>query len=253
LSIEVCGKESAVTKIDIEACADATVVFLAGDSTVTDQSREPWGSWGQMLPRFLKPGVAVANYAESGETIRSSLYAGRFKKIFSQMKAGDYLLIQFGHNDMKDKRPDALETYRNNLVDLVAKTRDHGGTPVLVTSVERKAGVEKNTLGEYPDTVRQVAKEHNVALIDLHAISKTLYKALGPDLGKAFQDGSHHNNYGSYEIAKCVAAAIAKSDLPLAKEVVPEAADFNPASPDPWQTFAVPPTPLVDLTKPEGD
>lgn len=253
LTLEFSGARPAVRTIAIVPATDVPTVFIAGDSTVADQAREPWASWGQMLPRFFAPGVTVANYAESGETIRSSIFTRRFDKIFSQMKSGDYLLIQFGHNDMKDKRPGAREAYRQALTDMVAQTRAHGATPVLITSMERKAGVEKNTLGEYPDTVRKIAGECHVFLIDLHAMSTALYRALGPELDKAFQDGSHHNAYGSYELAKCVAAAIAKSDLPLADQVTADAAAFDPLQPDPWQTFAVPPTPLVDLTKPEGD
>lgn len=253
LTLEFSGSRPAVRAIEIVPAPEAPTVFLAGDSTVTDQSREPWGSWGQMLPRFLKPGVAVANYAESGETIRSSLYAGRFDKIFSRIKPGDYLFVQFGHNDMKDKRPDALEAYRKNLAELVKKTRDHGAIPVLVTSMERKPGVDKNTLGDYPATVREVAREQGVFLVDLHDTSKTLYRALGSDRDKAFQDVSHHTAYGSYLLAKCVASSVAKSDLPLAGMVTSDAAAFDPGHPDPWQAFAVPPTPLVDLTKPEGD
>ena len=105
----------------------------------------------------------------------------------------------------------------------------------------------------YPAVVREVAKTHDVFLIDLHAMSKALYQALGPDLGKAFQDGSHHNSYGAYELAKCVASALAKSDLPLASKVTEAAAAFMPGLPDPWQDFDVPPSTDVDLEKPEGD
>jgi lysophospholipase L1-like esterase len=253
LTLEFGGARPAVRTIEVVPGCNVPTVYIAGDSTVADQAHEPWASWGQMLPRFFAPAVAVANYAESGETIRSSLFARRFDKIFSQMQSGDYLLVQFGHNDMKDKRPNALDVYRRNLTDLVVRARSHGATPVLITSMERKAGVEKNTLGEYPDTVRQVAEEQRVFLIDLHAMSKTLYRALGPDLDQAFQDGSHHNAYGSYELAKCVASAIARSDLPLARLVLPEASQFDPAVPDPWQAFAVPRSPLADQAPPEGN
>jgi len=253
LSLEFSGGRPAVRSIEITPAPEAPTVFLAGDSTVTDQGREPWNSWGQMLTRFLKPGAAVANYANSGETVRSSIGAGRFDKIFALMRPGDYLLLQFGHNDMKDKRPDALESYRRHLAALVAQTRQRGGTPILVTSMERKAGLDGNTLGGYPQAVRDLAGEERIFLIDLHAMSKTLYTALGPDLDKAFQDGSHHNAYGSYLLAKCVALSLAKSGLPVADKVTSDAAVFDPARPDPWPSFRVPPTPEIDLTKPEGD
>ena len=95
-----------------------TTVFLLGDSTVTDQPFEPWNSWGQMLPRFFKPGVAVANYAESGESLGSSLSARRVAKVESEMKKGDYVFVQFGHNDMKSKKEDALQRYEADLTAL---------------------------------------------------------------------------------------------------------------------------------------
>ena len=131
--------------VEIEK-VDVPTVYILGDSTVCDQPAEPWNSWGQMLPRFFKPEVAIANYAESGETIASSLGAKRFDKVFSLMKKGDYLLIQFGTNDMKDKKPDARETYQANLKKIVERTRALGGTPVLITSMERKNGVNQDTL-----------------------------------------------------------------------------------------------------------
>src|SRR6202000_612955 len=135
------------------------------------------------------------NHAESGETIVNSLKAQRFEKIFSLMKPGDYLFVQFGHNDMKDKATNARGVYKSNLEKIVARTRSLGGTPVLVTSMERKNGIDQDTLMGYPQTVRDVAKEEQCALIDLNAMSRIFYRALGSDLDKAFQDGTHHNNY----------------------------------------------------------
>ncbi|MGH7981064.1 MAG: rhamnogalacturonan acetylesterase, partial [Limisphaerales bacterium] len=194
-------------------------VFILGDSTVCDQPHEPWNSWGQMLPVFFKPAVAIANNAESGETLADSIARNRFKKVFSLMKAGDYLFIQFGHNDMKDRRPNALERFETNLEAVVGQTVRAGGTPVLVTSMERKAGVNRPTLDGYPDAMREIALREKCALIDLNAMSVEFYKALGPNLDKAFVDGTHHNNYGSYELAKCVVQGIEQTRLPLVKYI----------------------------------
>ena len=240
-----------VRKLQIEK-ADMPTVFLIGDSTVCDQPAEPWNSWGQMLPRFLKPDVAVANHAESGETIHGSLGAQRFEKVFSQMKPGDYLFVQFGHNDMKNHATNALEIYKSDLKKVVGRTRSLGGTPVLVTSMERKNGVEQGTLMGYPQTVREVAKEENCALIDLHAMSRIFYRALGADLGKAFQDGTHHNNYGSYELAKCVALGIQQDKLPLAKFLVDDFS-FEPAQPDDVNNMELSVSPMVSKEKPLGN
>ncbi len=252
LTLEFNGTNPAVRSLTIEKVYVPTV-FLMGDSTVCDQPAEPWNSWGHMLPRFFKPEVAIANHAESGETIADSLRAQRFEKIFSLMRPGDYLFVQFGHNDMKNHAPDALATYKSDLKKIVERTCAQGGTPVLVTSMERKNGVEQNTLLGYPQTMRDAAKEENCALIDLNAMSKVFYRALGSDLGKAFQDGTHHNNYGSYELAKCVIAGIKVNKLPLAKSIVDDFGDFDPAHPDPVNDFSMPASPVSSSIKPLGN
>ena len=251
LTLEFNGIDPTLRSLKIEK-ADVPTVFLLGDSTVCDQPAEPWNSWGQMLPRFFKPEIAIANHAESGETVADSLRAQRFEKVFSLMKPGDYLFVQFGHNDMKSKATNALAIYKSDLEKVVARTRKLGGTPVLVTSMERKAGVEHDTLGGYPQTVRDVAKEENCALIDLNAMSKVLYRALGANLDKAFQDGTHHNNYGSYELAKCVVLGIQQDKLPLAKFVLDDF-NFDPAKPDDVNTFEMPASPNSSADKPLGN
>jgi lysophospholipase L1-like esterase len=252
LTLEFNGTRPALRSLVI-APTNVPTIYIAGDSTVCDQPAEPWNSWGQMMPRFFRPDVAVANYAESGESIKSSLGANRFNKIFSTMRAGDYLFVQFGHNDMKDKATNALATYRANLKKLVARTRELGGTPVLITSMERKSGVERDTLAGYPQTVRDVAEEEHCALIDLHAMSRIFYQALGADLDKAFQDGTHHNNYGSYELAKCVVNCIREKKLPLAKSIAADFGVFNPAKPDAVATFQMPVSPTASTVKPLGN
>lgn len=255
LTLEFSGARPALAALEIVRVTNAVTVYLAGDSTVTDQTLEPWNSWGQMLPRFFEANVAVANHAESGESIKSSLGARRFEKIFSTIRPGDYLFLQFGHNDMKDRAPDALAAYRSNLTQLVLAARRAGATPVLLTSMERKAGVERDTLGDYPKTVREVARTNGVALIDLHAMSRVLYRGLGPErLGAAFQDGTHHNNFGSYELARCVVEGIRTGDLPLAKFLAKDVTPFDPARPDAPEQFKLPASPQRDpATKPDGN
>ena len=253
LTLEFNGPHPSIAAMEIEPAPDLPTVYILGDSTVCDQPLPPWNSWGQMLPFFFKPDVVVANNAESGETLRSSLGAKRLAKVLSTMKQGDYLLIQYGHNDMKDHSPDALETYKQNLKRFVEGARQKGGTPVLITSMERKAGVEHPTLEGYPDAVREVAKAENVTLIDLNAMSKILYKAIGPNLDKAFVDGTHHDNYGSYELAQCIVQGIAESGLGLAKEIVPGFKGFDPAQPDPLESVRIPVSPGPEGQKPLGN
>lgn len=252
LTLEFNGQNPSLRSLEIEPI-DVPTVYLLGDSTVCDQPAEPWNSWGQMLPRFFKPKIAVANHAESGETVANSLRAQRFEKVFSLMKPGDYLFIQFGHNDMKDKATNAVEVYKSDLKKVVERTRSLHGTPVLVTSMERKAGVEAPTLMGYPEVMRGVAKEENCALIDLNAMSLVFYHALGTNLDKAFQDGTHHNNYGSYELAKCVVEGIKKDRLPLAKFIVNDFKNFNPAHPDDVNQFQMAVSPNSSSAKPLGN
>ena len=252
LTVEFNGTRPSVHALEIGK-SDVPTVFLLGDSTVCDQPDEPWNSWGQMLPRFFKPDIAVANHAESGETIGNSLRAQRFDKVFSLMKPGDYLFVQFGHNDMKNRATNALEIYRADLKQVVGRTRSLGGTPVLVTSMERKGGVEAPTLMGYPDAVRAVAKAENCALIDLNAMSLVFYQALGTNIGQAFQDPTHHNNYGSYELAQCVVEGIKQDKLPLAKFIVDDFKDFDPAHPDPVDQFQMSASPVRSSAKPLGN
>lgn len=253
LTIEFNGARPCVAALEITPAPGAATVWLLGDSTVTDQPHEPWNSWGQMITRFFGPGVALANHAESGESWKSSLGAGRVDKVWSAIKAGDYVFAQFGHNDMKDRAPDALATYEGNVERFVDEARKRGATPVLVTSMERKAGVERDTLGDYPKVVREVAARKGIALIDLHATSKVLYRALGADLGRAFQDGTHHNAYGSYELARCIVEGIKAKRLGLAKFLVTDLPPFDPAHPDPVGAFSVPPSPQSSAAKPDGN
>lgn len=115
------------------------------------------------------------------------------------------------------------------------------------------AGKIKNTLGDYPEAVRTVAREQKVALIDLHAMSAQFYEALGPSqIAAAFQDGTHHNNYGSYELAKCIVTGIRTAQLDLARNLAADVPAFDPASPDSVAAFRMPASPQTSVLKPDG-
>ncbi len=253
LTLESNGERPCVCGIEIIRVEDIPTIYVLGDSTVCDQPLEPWNSWGQMLTRFFNSDVAIANHAESGESLRSSLGARRVDKVFSLLKPGDYVFAQFGHDDMKSRTPNASDIYKADLKRLVADVRAKGATPVLITSMERKAGVERDTLKDYPAKVREVAAEDDVALIDLHAMSKVLYRAPGDDLDRAFQDGTHHSGYGSYELAKCVVEGIRKNNLDLARFIVDDYQSFDPSRPDSFDGFDVPPSPMGTNLKPDGN
>jgi lysophospholipase L1-like esterase len=252
LTLEFNNARPCICSLEIERVEDLPTIYLMGDSTVCDQPREPYNSWGQMLTRFFKPGVAVANHAESGDSLRSAMAARRLDKVLSLMKRGDYLFIQYGHNDEKERGEGigAFSTFKADLKRFVAEARKKGGIPVLVTPVQRRTfdaeGAIVNSHGDYPEAVRQVAKEDNVPLIDLQAMSKAFYEALGPDRSKlAFKDGdgTHHDNYGSYELARCIVNGIRGARLGVAKYLVSDVAEFDPSHPDPIETFSIPPSP----------
>jgi len=167
---------------------------------------KPYNSWGQMLPRFFKPKVAIANHGESGESLRGFLGENRWAKLLTTLRPGDYVLIQMGHNDQKETGAGigAFTSYRTDLKRFVADTRQHGATPVLITPMHRLTfgaeGKIVNSLGDYPEAVRQTAREENAALIDLNAMSELFYEALGPadaHLAFAGTDTTHHDSYGS--------------------------------------------------------
>jgi lysophospholipase L1-like esterase len=261
LTLEFNGARPRIRAIEIEPVSVPTV-FLLGDSTVCDQPREPYASWGQMFTVFFGTRVAIANHAESGESLKSSLGAGRLDKVLDLIKKGDYLLIQYGHNDEKEKGDGvgAFTTYKASLKHFIAEARKKGGIPIVITPVQRrtfdKGGKITNSHGDYPEAVRQAAKEENVPLLDLNAMSGDLYETLGPDgSGVLFKegDGTHHNNYGAYELAKCIAQAIREGKLPLAKYLIKGLPGFDPKKPDPAGSFSIPPSPMATDTKPLGN
>ncbi|HEU5080673.1 MAG TPA: rhamnogalacturonan acetylesterase [Opitutaceae bacterium] len=255
LTLEFSSSSVLVTGIRIRAVKRPTI-FITGDSTVTDQPSEPAASWGQMFPRFMSPAVAVANHAESGETLKSFLYEMRLSKVLSLLAPGDFVFIEFGHNDEKKQWPinyvEANTTYKAYLRTYIAEIRLRHATPVLLTPIQRRTfdehGRIRNSHGDYPAAVRDVAKEQNVVLIDLDKASTALYEALGPAnapraFNKGGQDATHHNNYGAYELAKCVVQQIKNSSLPIAADVAADFSSFDPSHPDDVAKFDVAPSP----------
>lgn len=260
LTLEFSNAEPKLRSIEIEK-VNVPTLYIAGDSTSTDQPREPFNSWGQMLPRFFKPEIAVANHGESGESLKSFIGERRLDKLATLMRPGDWLFIQMGHNDQKEKGEGvgAFTTYRASLNRLIAVAREHGATPVLVTSMNRLTfdpeGHITSSLGDYPAAVRQTAKEENIPLIDLNAMSKPFYEALGTvkaHLAFAGNDTTHHSDYGSYEFAKMIVQGIKDAKLPLTRYLV-ETPAFDPAHPDSPEAFDIPADPAVMAERPYGN
>lgn len=275
LTLEFNGDNPAIAQIKIEKVDNLVTLFLAGDSTVVDEANEPWSGWGQLLPRFLNSDISVANYAESGEAANSFVSSKRFAKLLSEMKAGDYLFIQFGHNDQKQKGEGKgpYASYTRDLKYLIDEARAKGGIPVLVTSMNRRTfdqeGKITNSHGDYPDAVRKLARQENVSLIDLNAMSKTLYEAWGdegskkafvhfpagtfPGQEKDLADNTHFNPYGGYELAKCIVQGIKDNNIPVKKYIVKDFKGFDPAHPDAFESVRIPRSPLYSMVKPDGN
>ncbi len=271
LTLEFNGDHPSFRSIEIRRDTGVVTVYLAGDSTVVDQDKEPWAAWGQMLPVFFGPKISIANHAESGETIHSFVTENRFDKIFSIIRPGDYLLMQFAHNDQKPGRGFvSIPEYKSYLRQYIEDARKHGATPVLVTSMNRRRFDEEGhivqTLGGYPQAMRETAREEHVALIDLDAMSKPLFETLGPqgtlkafvhypahsfpNQDEALSDDTHFNDYGAYELARCIVDGIRENHLPLAKDLRRGVRDFDPAHPDPVASWSLPLTPMASASTP---
>lgn len=271
LTFEFTGKRPCICALEISETHDAVTVFLAGNSTVVDQDDDPWASWGQMFPRFLVRGVAVSNQAESGLSLGSFLSSGRLSQVLDMMKPGDYLFIEFGHNDQKEKGPDdgAFKSYSERLVLFVNEFRQKGGIPVIVSPANRRSFGEDgkliNSLGDYPEAARKVAEDLDVSFIDLNAMTKTLYESLGPENSKklfviypantfpgqkeALNDNTHFNSYGAYQLAKCIIEGIKDNNLELKKYLVKGLPPFNPAKPELFELFSLPLSPQSPVKK----
>ena len=274
LTLEFNGEAPACAQIDIRRVDDIPTIFLCGNSTVVDQDNEPWASWGQMIPRFFTDKVCFANHAESGESSNTFISANRLKKVLSQMKAGDYILMEFGHNDEKQKNPGsgAWGHFIYSLKIYIDEARARGAHPILVTPTQRrnfKDGKLIDTHGEFPEAVKFLGEKTHTPVIDLQQMTTILYETLGvegskkalvhypagtwPGQEKDFADNTHFNPYGAYQIAKCVIEGLKKIDHPLVQYLREDYSSYNPATPDPFDSFIWSNSPFTETEKPDGN
>nr|WP_295440427.1 rhamnogalacturonan acetylesterase [uncultured Prevotella sp.] len=277
INLEFTGAAPAVKEVKIERDTTATTIFLCGNSTVVDQPYEPWASWGQMIPRWFGPEVAISNNAESGLTAGSFLGSYRLDKILTMMKKGDYVICEFGHNDQKEKMAGAGAWYNfsYNLKVFIDKVRAKGGNIIFVTPTQRRRFDDAThskileTHGDYPDAMRAVAKREGVPVIELHDMTRTFFETLGyenskkalvhypantfPGQDKPLADNTHFNPYGAYEIAKMVVMGMKQLNLPIVKYLRSDWKDFNPAQPDDYNKFVWYNSVQQDVTKPDGN
>jgi lysophospholipase L1-like esterase len=231
LDLRIGGTAPALAGIRVTPARHTRQIFLVGDSTVCDQPGDPYSGWGQHLPQYLRRGVSVANYADSGESTVS--YLGNpqlWATVRPLIRPGDLVLVQLAHND---KTTDEA-TYRANLETLVAGVRERGGRPVLVTPIVRRwfnpdgtlnngTALLVNGLGvDHPAVIRSVAATEDVPLIDLTAKTKALVESLGVEGSKALyltneaRDNTHTSVRGATAFAGLV------RDELVTRHLVPE-------------------------------
>ncbi|MGW7056581.1 rhamnogalacturonan acetylesterase [Streptomyces sp. NPDC054887] len=234
-------------------------VYIAGDSTAADKYRSeaPESGWGTALPFFLHEHLRVSNHAVNGRSSKSFIDEGRLTPILDAVRPGDFLLVQFGHNDQKRADParytEPWTSYREHLLQYVTGARARGALPVLLTSVERRrfdaAGTALPTHGEYPEAVRALAAERDVPLLDIAALSLALWQKLGPEASKEYfhwlapgespnypdgvSDNTHFHPPGAIEVARMTARAL-KSEGVLAPH---ESRRLNAEIPESWLTW----------------
>ena len=280
LSLSFCGPAPAVQRIRIEPAERAleaskpVTVFLCGNSTVVDQEDEPWASWGQMVTRWFGEGVVFANYAESGLSCTTFLAQLRLDKILTQLKKDDYVIVEFGHNDEKEKKAGdgAWYSYSRNLKIFADRVKAAGGHIIFCTPTARRAfknGRNQNTHGDYPEAMKTVARREHVPVIDLTAMSTTFYETLGEEgskqalvpypantfagQDKPLADNTHFNPYGAWEIAKMIVMGLKKMESPLVQHLRADWQDFDPAQPDDPAQFVWHMSAGSNITKPDGN
>jgi lysophospholipase L1-like esterase len=217
-------------------------VFMIGDSTMADKDPKtvPETGWGQVLQSFFKDTVKISNHAKNGRSSKSFIDEGLWQAVSNSLQSGDYVIIQFGHNDQKSdeaRHTDPSTTYRSILQKYINETRAKGAFPILCTSIVRRKFDEQGNLsdthGDYPGAVRQVAQELKVPLLDLQLRTKTLVSDLGPEKSKSIylytspgeypnrpdgvKDDTHLNIEGATAVARMAVEEIRSLKLPLAE------------------------------------
>lgn len=212
-------------------------IFIAGDSTAANcpPHEAPMMGWGQVAAECFTDKVEIINAAKGGRSSNSFIEEGLLDQIWEKISPGDYLFIQFGHNDQKHFGTEPWTTYPYYLTQYIDGARERGALPVLLTSVQRRTfgegGLIKNSLGDYPASMKELADKKDVPLIDIWAKTKRLYESYGPERSielftwfapgenanypDGIQDNTHFCETGAREVARLVAQGIEELNLPL--------------------------------------
>jgi lysophospholipase L1-like esterase len=218
-------------------------VYLAGDSTCAAKlpEKRPETGWGEMLQQYFDtPKVVIENHAQNGRSTKTFISEGRWQAIIDKLKKGEWVFVQFGHNDSakeKGERYTPPDAYRANLIRFIADVKAKKANIVLLTPVMRRRFDKDDnffdTHGEYPDIVRRVAREQKVSLIDMHRKSEALIKSYGVEGSRSLflqlkpgenvnypngiEDNTHFVPKGAEEMAKLVVEGIRENNLKLKK------------------------------------
>ena len=215
-------------------------LFIVGDSTAANKVEKalPENGWGMRIGELFNDNVTIANKAANGRSTKSFIAEKRWQEVLNEIKPGDFVFIQFGHNDEKIDKPTVgttLKEYKANLIRYVNQTKEKKANPVLLTPIMRRSftnGVFADTHKGYPDVVRKLADSLKVPLIDMHQKTQKLLVDLGEqgsiklfnhlDSGhvnypKGVKDNTHLNIEGAKEVAALVAQGIKEQKLGLAK------------------------------------
>lgn len=217
-------------------------IWLIGDSTMAAKKpeRDPESGWGVELGKLFKDNVVVHNHAASGRSSKSFVREKRWQVVLDSIQNGDYVVIQFGHNDEKPDsllHTDPFTTYKEHLKKFVDETRLKGGIPIIGSSIVRRhfngEGELVNTHGDYIEAARQMAKETKTIFIDMEAKTRKMVTELGPEKSKSLyvfcspgecprrkrgvQDSTHLNHYGSQQVALLFVAGLKEQKIQLGK------------------------------------
>ncbi|WP_149274760.1 rhamnogalacturonan acetylesterase [Pareuzebyella sediminis] len=228
--------------------AQEITIYCIGDSTMADKEnpdKNPEHGWAQVLSEFFTDSVKVDNRAVNGRSSKSFIVEKRWDSVYRALRSGDYVFIQFGHNDQKFKDSSRYTnphtTYRHNLIRFVNETREQGATPVLFSPIVRRNFNEFGTLidthGDYPLEARLVAQEYQVAFIDLQYLTELMEMSYGPEGSKTLhlhfkvgehpyypegkEDNTHLSRKGALEVSALVIQELKTLELPLAKMIKP--------------------------------
>ncbi len=229
----------------LQPSEEHVTIYMIGDSTMADKPLEdnPERGWGQLFPTFFNSSVTIENHAKNGRSTRSFLAETLWQPILEKLKPGDYVFIQFGHNDEKKEkvgRYTCPQDYRVNLLKFVNETRAKNAFPILCTPIVRRrfddSGKFYDEHGVYPDIVREIAAWYKVPLLEMHKKSEQLLKELGPEESKKLflwidpgkykslpqgrVDNTHFSEYGATTMAEFAVEDLVRLDHPLAKYLV---------------------------------